>query len=105
MEGRNILDQFSVFQFSKETVNIPVQKRQMFETEGLVSQFSTSLHTCLSVPGSPVFMLASVSTQTSISQQPSVSTSLSPPITELLQDGMVCTEVDKSQGGRYPMHD
>ena len=41
MEGRNILDQFSVFQFGKETVNIPMQKRQMFETEGLVSQFST----------------------------------------------------------------
>ena len=63
MEGRNILDQFSVFQFGKETVNRCLK-------QVLSVNSALSLHTCLSVPGSPVFMLASVSTQTSISQQP-----------------------------------
>ena len=40
MECRNILDQFSLFQFGKEANNIPMQKWQMFET-GLVGRFST----------------------------------------------------------------
>ena len=99
MERKNILDQFSVFQFGKETVNIPMQKRQMFETEDLVSQFST-ITTHLSFGPGVTCIHACFSFYTNINFTTTICLyiSLSPPITELLQDGMVCTEVDESQG-------